>query len=142
MAFRKIEIPDLGTIKLYKSRINRSIRLSITNEGTIRVTMPYWVPYQTGVNFAIRKQRWLKDQLGSQIPPYAHNQRVGKAHILYFEISNSPSQITSRVKDNSIFVFHPQNLETNDKKVQNVARTAVRRALKLEADSLLPQRLK
>lgn len=141
MAVKKVEIPELGTVTLCKRRDSRSMRLSISADGKLRVTMPMWLPYKVGEQFASSKSQWIVErrapsqQLGS-------GQRIGKAHRLLFEPRPQASRINTRLRDNQIIVAHPEHYNQHDSDVQAAARKACLRALRLEAEQLLPGRLK
>ena len=55
MATRTVDIPEIGAVTLYKRRGNRSLRLSVGANGEIRVSLPSWVPYKAGEEFARAK---------------------------------------------------------------------------------------
>lgn len=141
MAVKKVEIPGLGAVTLCKRRDSRSMRLSISADGKLRVTMPMWLPYKVGEQFASSKAQWIGErrapsqQLGS-------GQRVGKAHRLLFEPRPQASRINTRLRDNQIIIAHPEHFSHHDSDVQAAARKACLRALRLEAEQLLPDRLK
>lgn len=141
MAVKKVSVPDLGTIHLYKRRGIKSLRLSITHEGEIRVSLPYWVPYAAGMEFAASKREWIRTQ---QImpQPLRHGGRIGKAHRVAFVPEVGRTAIATRItSDGEIRIQHPAHLLPGDKAVQQAAQRASIRALKTQAKKLLPQRL-
>lgn len=140
MAVKIVEIPGLGTVTLCKRRDSRSMRLSISADGNLRVTMPMWLPYKVGEQFASSKAQWISERR----TPRRHlqpGQRVGKAHRLQFEPRTALSRINSRVRDNQIIITHPEHSSHQDSEVQKAASKACIRALRLEAEQLLPGRL-
>ena len=40
MASKQVTLPEIGEVRLYKRKGARSIKLSITSKGEVRVTMP------------------------------------------------------------------------------------------------------
>ena len=141
MATKQVDIPNIGPVMLYKRRGNRSLRLSIASDGEVRVSMPYWLPYKAGEQFAITKANWIAMHRHQTPSTLQHGQSVGKAHRLYFVPSTQATRVTTRLKDNQIEVSHPPHFAANDRIVQQAARTASIRALRREAERLLPQRL-
>lgn len=140
MATKKVTVPELGTIHLYKRRRSKSMRLSVTHSGDIRVSLPYWVPYRLGVEFAQKRSRWLIEHRPLQTS-LSSGQQVGKAHRLVFEPGNV-SRVSTRVNaDGSIKVMYPKDLDITDTTVQSAAEKACIRALKLQAQNLLLQRI-
>lgn len=117
------------------------MRLSITSAGMVRVSMPHWVPYASGVAFAIQKQTWIRSQ---QVRPtlVKHNARVGKAHRISFIADPTRQSIATRItNDGQIRIHHPATLHHESTEVQKAAEKAGIRALKSQAQILLPQRL-
>jgi predicted metal-dependent hydrolase len=142
MSTRTIEIPEIGTVTLYKRRGNRSLRLSLAADGEIRVSIPSWVPYKAGEQFVRSKAEWIIANRRPAITALRHGQAIGKAHRLAFAPSAQATKISTRLKQNQVEVTHPAALETHHPKVQHAAQTASLRALRKEAEALLPQRLR
>jgi predicted metal-dependent hydrolase len=139
MAYKEFVLDEHTTVTVYKRKKSRSLRLSVAHNGLIRVSIPTWSPYSAGVQFARSKLSWIHSQ---RIQPQilVPNQAIGKAHRLRFEVTDKP-KTSSRVYANDIIIRHPVSLSYKDAAVQKTAETASLRALKVQADSLLPQRL-
>ena len=141
MAVKKVVIPNLGTVHLYKRRGVRGMRLSVTSYGLVRVSLPHWIPYASAVAFVIQKQEWIQSQ---QVRPtlVKHNARIGKAHHVTFIPDPSRRTIATRITaDGEIRVHHPAGISHESNEVQKAAEKASLRALKSQAERLLPQRL-
>jgi predicted metal-dependent hydrolase len=141
MAVKQVTVPELGIVHLYKRRGVRSIRLSITHEGEVRVSLPYWVPYAAGAEFARSKRDWI---LAKQVKvdPLKHGGKVGKTHTLSFLPELNRKSIATRItKSGEIRVYHPAHLQNADSTVQKAAERASIRALKKQAENHLPGRL-
>lgn len=141
MGVKKIQLPEIGDVTLYKRRNSRSLRLSITSTGEVRVSMPHWVPYKSGAVFAASKAAWIETMRGQHHAFLKHGQAIGKAHHVFFNQSTS-GRITSRVVGQEIHVGLPRNVEQTSPEAQRAARTACVKALRQEAEHLLPQRLR
>jgi len=141
MATRIVEIPEIGSVTLYKRRGNRSLRLSVAADGEIRVSLPSWVPYKAGEQFARSKAEWIVSHRRKPGEGLHHGQPIGKAHRLHFEPSTIATKVTTRLKQNQIEITHPPAYETHHPVVQKAAQAASIRALRKEAETLLPQRL-
>ncbi len=145
MATRQVSIAGVGTVTLYKRRGNRSIRLSINSRGDVRISLPPWLPYKAGEQFALGRIAWINDNR-SRAPQttLAHGQLIGKAHRLvlepYLDQPNS-ARVRTQLKHNEIRVRYPTSLTQAHPSVQAAAHKASLRALKLEGETLLPQRL-
>lgn len=142
MATKQVSLENIGAVTLYKRRGNRSLRLSVTAHGEVRVSMPHWLPYKAGEQFALSKKQWiLAHQAKSSRAQLEHGQHVGKAHRLHFESRLAAAKISTRLVPNEIRITHPVTLAAGHPSVQLAARSASIRALRKEAEQLLPQRL-
>lgn len=140
MSTKTVEIPEIGSVTLYKRRGNRSLRLSLAANGEIRVSMPTWVPYKAGEQFARARAGWIAEHRRPVSAGLQHGQAIGKAHHLHFQPTYATKVIT-RLNQNQIEIHHPHALASHDPAVQRAAQTASIRALRKEAEALLPQRL-
>lgn len=130
---------DLDVV-IFKRRGSRNIRLSIGANGVVRVTMPSWAPYKAGVEFARAKQEWILEQ---RVPSTVlhDGMAIGKAHHLRFAAGAATAAATSRTTDSEIWVRYPTAWGVADERVQATAQKASIKALRAQAERLLPQRL-
>lgn len=141
MATKKFKLDDGLTVTVYKRRLSRSIRLSISASGEIRVSIPTWVSFRAGEMFAKKQMTWILAQ--RQVPTELTNgQEIGKDHKLVFFISTKAAKISSRLKGSDIIITHPIKTPSSDPAVQAVANRAAVRALRTEAQRVLPGRLR
>jgi predicted metal-dependent hydrolase len=139
MAQKTVFLPEIGEVTLSKRRGATNIRISINGAGRVRIGMPYWTPYAAGITFAKSKQEWIIKQLSSHsVYLLKEGDLIGKAHRLHFELNNSES-ISTRVNQNSVIVS--SNYPFDHSSVQKKAYAACERALRSEAEKLLPQRV-
>lgn len=97
-------IAGIGEVLLVKKRGSKSIRLSVTASGQVRVSVPPWVPYASGVHFAKARQEWLEKQLNKHEARFLeHGDRIGKSHRLEF-ISNPGDNISTRVTQTKVII--------------------------------------
>jgi predicted metal-dependent hydrolase len=142
MATKTVTIADVGTVQIYKRRGVRSIRLSIGHDGHVRVSMPYWLPYAAGTEFARRQRDWIAAKQ-TKSAPLTHGTKVGKAHHLAFIPEPRRTMLATRITSSGeVRVFHPAQLAHTDPRVQKAAERASVRALKQQAEKLLPGRLR
>jgi predicted metal-dependent hydrolase len=141
MAAKKVEIEGIGTVSLYKRRGAHTIRLSVNSRGEVRVTQPYWLPYAAGLEFARSRQAWISENLIKRVADLTSGQLIGKTHHLLFEASPTVIKASSRVNGGIVRVTHPAACRTTDPSVQQVAQKASIRALRDEAEAMLPDRL-
>lgn len=141
MTQKTVWLPEIGELVLSKRRGTRNIRLSISANGRLRVGLPAWAPYSVGVNFALNRKEWVLKHKSSHRPrPLQDGDRIGKSYRLKFQLDPKLSRITTRVTNGSELLIR-SNRPLADKSVQFKARAAAERALRREAEKLLPARL-
>ncbi|MGH7196137.1 MAG: M48 family metallopeptidase [Candidatus Saccharimonadales bacterium] len=141
MAAKVLDVPGVGAVKIYKRKGNRNLNLRLDKNGEIRVTMPPWLPYAAGASFAASKISWIASQKSGLSAALKNGQPIGKAHHLYFESSRQTESIKTRLKDSSATVIYPSSLDLQNLSVQQAAKKLANRALKKQAEQLLPGRL-
>lgn len=142
MAVKKVDVPGIGTVKLLKRKGSHSIRLSVSLAGEVRVSIPYWLPYDAGARFALSKVDWIQAQLIERtVTKLTEGQAIGKSHHLHFIRDVRTTKVTARVQAPIIKITYPSYLDITDHEVQLIAGRAATRALRVQAERLLPQRL-
>jgi predicted metal-dependent hydrolase len=140
MAQKTVWLPEIGELVISKRRGTKNLRLSIAANGTIRVGLPAWAPYSAGINFAISRSSWISAQR-DKIPKIRlkHGDRIGKSYRIDYIWEASKPKTTTRIKPGMIQITSA--LAFSDPVVQKAATGAAERAMKKEAQGLLPQRL-
>lgn len=141
MAQRQVYIEGIGEVTLARRRGTKSLRLSINAAGRVRIGLPYWVPYRSAILFAKSKREWINEQqVLNQHAMLRNGMKIGKAHTLYFTLDPSIKGVKTRVDKIGVYIISP--FVQNDERVQAKARLASERALKSEAEIILPQRVR
>lgn len=141
MASKIIELDGVGPVTFVKRSGNRSLRLSVTAKG-VRVSLPTWTSFSAAQAFAQSHRDWIQAEQGKQTRPLLESgQRIGKLHYLRFEQVLNGQPATSRVTGTEIVVRLQPSEASSDDIVQKRAHAACIRALKREAERLLPPRL-
>lgn len=141
MPSKTVDLPGVGSIEISKRKGTQNLRLRVTPKGQIKVVIPHWLPYSSGLFFASRRKDWILSR--RKLYPVSTIQsgdRIGKSHRIYFIVKASAKTVSSRVSANKIEVtskYPYTHLE-----VQAKAVTLAEKALKIESQTLLPQRLK
>jgi predicted metal-dependent hydrolase len=141
MAYKQFNLEGVGPLTIYKRRGSRSMRLSVTADGSIRMTMPTYVPYQAGLAFAESRRAWLINQAAGRSQLLENGQAIGKKHRLLMNISFQVERPAARLKQNDIVVTFPASMAASEPAVQAAAVKACVRALRDEAEEMLPGRL-
>jgi hypothetical protein len=140
MAVKRFNIDDLGIVNVYKRRGAKSLKLSVSHSGEIRVVIPSWVPYKAALNFAKSKRGWLSSQQG-KIPKlkFTSGLGVGQEHRLI--IHEGPyDKIRTQIKNGDAKLFiNPNDIDTDEfrSKVYDLCI----RVLKLETEKNVFSRL-
>lgn len=140
MAKKVVNIPDIGTVTLVKRRGNSNIRLSFARDGNLRVSLPYFVPYQAGIEFVKSRRDWIIKHQPADVLQLQDGDRIGKAHHLRIVTGAAATRVS--IKQNVITVACPVDVPSIHASVQKAAERGALKALKREADQLLPQRLR
>jgi len=141
MAFKTFEEPELGTVTIYKRRGSRSLRLTVQPDGNLRVTIPTWAPYASGLTFARSRSEWIREHTPETVGHLEHGQIIGKAHRLMFTTDLASSKVATRITSSLILVKMPPGSGIDKAIVQSAARNACIRALRRQAEDILPERL-
>lgn len=140
MPAKIIDVDGIGPVHFYKRKAARSIRLSITHQGQVRVSLPFWLPYTAGVSFTESRKDWINAERPETIF-LAQGYRLGKAHHITF-MPGSGDNVTTRISGNEARIMLPIGLKWDNPDAQTAAKSVAIRVLKKEARMLLPQRLK
>ncbi len=140
MAYKQFALDERTSVTIYKRKSSRSLRLTISADGKIKVSIPTWAPYNAGLKFAESKLDWIAAQSRPNLQ-LVHGQQIGKAHRLLLIADPETDKVTSRIKQNAVEVRYPAQMSQTDSEVQRLANAAGIRALRRQAETLLPQRL-
>lgn len=124
---KKIQLPDIGEVLLVKRRRQKNLRLSL-QDGTVRVSMPYYTPFAAGKAFALSKKDWIIKHKPAESKLYS-GMHIGKSHRLTIT-GSQPNK--SSIRGGEIVVSGSS---------EHIRKT-VNRALKKEASHLLPHKVK
>ncbi len=140
MANKQFALDGRTTITVYKRKSSRNLRLSVSADGKIRVSIPTWAPYRAGVAFAQKRRKWIEEQRKPDVV-LTDGQAIGKAHHLRIVETTGIDKPKSSVRATEVVIRIPVDLMSTDVAVQGIAQKACVRALRAEAQQLLPQRL-
>lgn len=140
MAQKTVWLPEIGELVLSKRRGTKNIRLSIGPTGRARVGLPAWAPYSAGISFAKSRADWIKQHKLAHPPTeLIDGSMIGKSNRLQYIYNQSVSKTTTRLMPGVVKVT--SDLAFSNPAVQKKSVQAAERALKKEAQYLLPQRL-
>ena len=67
--------PEAGTVTIRKNARSRRMTLRVSPRRCVTVTLPYFVPYKTGLDFFLAKKDWVLKVQQRQ------RERIGSEHI-------------------------------------------------------------
>ena len=138
---QSVEINGIGSVIIKKSIRAKRVILKIDHENNPVVVIPKYIPYIVGVNFAKKNVSWISDHLkNNPETSIASQSSIGRKHQIVFKALNQP-EIKSRIQNSTITITHPINYRIDDKSIQKEAAKAATRAIKKEAEELLPSML-
>lgn len=142
MRHKSVFINGVGDVTIYKLRRNKSIRLSIDRNGGIRVSIPMWSPFKVGALFALNHKDWITNQRAKHTVHLIENGAkigIGQNVNYIYERSKGP---TIRIKHTAEGFTATSGLPIDDPRTQKRLQDAVDKSLKLQAENLLPDRLR
>ncbi len=141
MAQKQIDVDGIGPVLFQRRKRTRTLKLSVRADGKLRVGMPPWMPYKAAVAFVNAQRDWIAQHAPSRDELLLPNMQIGKTHRLVFCDSDTATRSSGRIVGTEVRVTHPMGLLYKDDSVQRSAEKTVVKALMLQAERLLPQRL-
>ena len=131
------EHAQLGRVRVSKRHGSRTIRISVTQMGEVRLSMPYSMSLKDGLKYLDEKRAWV-DKHTKDMNYLENGARIGKAHTLKV-LATSKSRTRSIITDTTLLVYIPENFSADQ--VQEKLETECKKLLQKQAKSLLPQQL-
>ncbi|HUC95546.1 MAG TPA: SprT family zinc-dependent metalloprotease [Candidatus Saccharimonadia bacterium] len=141
MSFKRYSVAEIGSVTIYKNRRSKSIRISVTSDNKVRVSMPVWLPYVAGINYVKNNYQWIENHLSKGDISIRDGQTVGKYQTIRFIKSHfvKSTRVTNAI--NEITVEYSDTLAIDSETVQNVAKKTIKNALKIQTANLIKKRL-
>ncbi len=134
-----IQVEGFGKVRISRRTGMRTIRIGVTQNGEVRLSLPARVSLEKGILFLREKKAWIQKNTPSEGDYLDDGARIGKAHTLRITPTGS-SKVRTTITQNAIFVHIPDQMSAEN--VQLKLSVAAKKALKIEAESLLPQQLR
>jgi predicted metal-dependent hydrolase len=147
METKKVNVTDIGEITIRLNPGVKRISIRIKQNDDVVVTMPKGVPISRALKFVDQKKRWIiKHQ--QQFRKMEENKTFFNEESVHaicqyklVTLQHASSHFRIRISDGTIAVFHPGNRDISDHRFQEVLRTGVTEALRMEAKRYLPGRV-
>ncbi len=141
MSFKHFELKDIGKVTIYKKRSNKSLKISVSQDNEIKISLPIWTPYRIGLDFAKKNKSWIKDNLSVREKVFISNQPVGKTFHLELIQSESLKNFRSKIKNQILYIYLPASHSIYSEFAQEKIKHIIKETLRQEADVLIKQRL-
>lgn len=131
---------EFGVVKVRRSPRARAVKLSVSADGALRISMPSYAPLFLAkrlINSSRASLRELKQAQPERIT-FSDGDQVGKSHSV---LVHTAQTLSLRVSKQTINVALPTDVAITDPQVQNMIRDAAVKILRKEAKSYLPRRL-
>ncbi len=132
---------EFGTITIRKSARATQVRVRVAPDGSLKASMPVYAPLFL-LKRLVKSSRIELRKMVEQARPvssYSHGQQIGKSHTLIVRAAPSLSVVREKQQ---IIVNLPNEKELTDTDVLDAIRKVTIAALRIEAKSYLPKRLK
>lgn len=140
MAFRVYSVDSIGPVRVYRHNRARTIRITLGNKEYVRVTVPTWVTYGAGLEFAKSRRAWIEKHHRPR-PALENGLQIGKSHQLLFTQVSGINSVKTSHKATELYVKLPPSMGILDEQAQKAARKLAYSALRQQAEKLLPQQL-
>lgn len=138
----KFTDPEFGEISLRRTRLSRNIRLKLDARGSISISLPKRAPLFLAKQLLNDSRSSIRSSLAKITQTkqlYREGDMIGKVHRLRIEQDDSVGY-SHRLDQNELIVFTP--VAAPDHMVQQTIHEGIAKALRVQAKSYLPRRIK
>ena len=138
----KLKDVEFGEIALRRTSLSRNIRLKLDSRGIISITLPKRAPLFLAKQLLNDSRTSIRNSLAKirkSKPTYRDGDIIGKVHRLRIEQDDSIGY-SHRLDKNELVVFTP--VAASSDMVQQTIHDGIAKALRVQAKSYLPRRLK
>lgn len=136
----KIKTIDGVDYNFIKNKKSKSIRITVKDRYNVKITLPFSCPYKIAENFADKKQDWIKEQLNKFDFFQIDETYKTKTNNLIISTGFVQKPVIRQTKGIVQFIY-PIGSDFYSKEIQEKAKLAIKKALRLEAENYLPKRL-
>lgn len=132
---------EFGDIQIRRIKTASAIKIGVGSSGQLRATMPPRAPLYLLKRLITSSRQPIRDLLARSLPDtvYESGMQVGKTHSL---LITSGSTLSITRQGTTLAATVPEAMSTTSPDVQMMIRQEVIKALRKEAKSYLPRRLK
>lgn len=135
----KVTNLDFDEIIVIKNQKSKSLKLMVNSAGKVQVSMPNWLPYKTGYNFALKNKQFIIDKMPAK-KIYLDNYRFANNHHLKIVEYSQPS-FKHSLNGLELLIYKPINLPIEHQQVQDYIIKVLKKNLIILANETLTTRL-
>lgn len=141
--------PLLGEVVLNQSARATRISIAISREGTIKLTVPYGIDTNKGIEFLDSKLEWIAAAQAKAQAQSRNNQAIKvlepplSTKFRQLRLLPQPNQETAKatITTTEIIVSYPESKDHKDPEIQHLITLALEKACRQEAAYYLPRRV-
>ena len=133
---------EFGEIAVRRSKLARSVKISIGLNGKFRASVPFYAPDFSVKRLVQQNRSELREMLDERNSKnlYQNNQQIGKSHTLIFK-NSTLDKIKISTEAQCVVVNIPSSSDPKSIEVQSEIRDYVGKILRKQAKAYLPRRL-
>lgn len=144
---RSILIQDIGECTFIKSKRSKKIRIKVEPHKPVTTYIPTYVSYDFAYNYLLSKKEWLK-KAKDKIAEIERQRTIFTPETVYFtrfhQLKINPNQktrLTAKIENGLINVFCPEEVQLDNREVQEFIKKAIIETYRIEAKQILPKKL-
>lgn len=143
-----ITVNGIGQVKLVKNKRSKQIRITVKPSGEVRVSIPWHMTYESGINFLLSRKDWILETLAhyQNHPPKQNSFQPG----VLFQTRNRTYELAVSIRtDNRLIISFPEkrcvlelpaNKSPEKPELQGTITKVLTEQLRMEAKQYLPKR--
>jgi hypothetical protein len=145
-----ISVEDIGQVKLVKNKRSKQLRITVKPSGEVRVSMPWYASYESGISFLMKRKEWVLDTL-AHYQNHPLRQNSFQPGVLFqtryktYELAVSKrtgNRLIITFPENRCVLEFPENRSPDSQGLQEAITNVLTELLRKEARLYLPKRTK
>jgi hypothetical protein len=132
-----VDVPHFGKVRISRRKGARSIRISLHQNGDIRLSLPFGVSTSEGIRFLEQKRTWIARHKNDTYT-LADGARLGNTHTIRV-IKSAKSKARTYVTDNQLILYVPE--QWSEEQIHEKISSSAKNLLSSLAQRLLVQRV-
>ena len=146
---KNIQIPDIGLVSIRKHKRSKSLRATLQTDGSINITIPYFVTYKEAINFLNKEKSRIQDlqkkhdQYNDKFEVYVPGKiYTTKFHKFKIKPYSLKEVFLKNVDEENYIIFYPEKHDIESNEIQYYIRQMIREIYRFEAKYYIIPRTK